>query len=164
MVFQEPVRPASWLTIIQAETASRRGLIQALGRLWRAALNLNQVTLPAIDIDASVAFYQGMGFTQIALSPHYARFECPEGEATFSVHLSAGTSGASGVVVYFECSDLDVRVADLQARGYVFSKSPADERWLWREARLQDPAGNMLCLFWAGQNRKNPPWRVPPAA
>ena len=127
-------------------------------------MNLNQVTLPAVDIDASVAFYRGMGFTLIVLSPHYARFECPEGDATFSVHLSDAPLASNGVVVYFECSDLDTRVVELQKRGFVFSKLPTDERWLWREARLQDPSGNTLCLFWAGQNRKNPPWRVPAAA
>lgn len=123
-------------------------------------MNLNQVTLPAESIDASVAFYTGMGFRLIVLSPHYARFECPEGDATFSVHLSVEPPVARGVVVYFECSDLDARVAELQARGYVFSKPPTDERWLWREARLQDPSGNILCLFRAGENRRNPPWRV----
>lgn len=128
---------------------------------WESGVNLNQVTLPAVDISASVAFYEGMGFTLIVRSPHYARFECPEGDATFSVHLSVEPSGASGAVVYFECSDLDVRVAELQARGYVFTKPPTDERWLWREARLQDPSGNTLCLFWAGQSRRNPPWRIP---
>lgn len=126
-------------------------------------MDLNQVTLPVVDTDAAVAFYQSMGFTLIVHSPHYARFECPVGEATFSVHLSDKPSASNGVVVYFECTDLDSRVAELQTRGFVFSKLPADERWLWREARLQDPSGNTLCLFWAGQNRKNPPWRVPAA-
>lgn len=28
---------------------------------------------------------------------------------------------------------------------------------LWREARLRDPAGNALCLFFAGPNRRDPP-------
>ena len=41
-----------------------------------------------------------------------------------------------------------------------FDRLPTDERWLWREARLKDPAGNVLCLFHAGENRKNPPWRI----
>ena len=127
-------------------------------------MNLNQVTLPAVDVDASVAFYKGIGFTLIVLSPHYARFECPEGDATFSVHRSDAPLSSNGVVVYFECSDLDARVVELQKRDFVFTKLPTDERWLWREARLQDPSGNTLCLFWAGQNRKNPPWRVPAAA
>ncbi|MGQ0800630.1 MAG: VOC family protein [Pseudomarimonas sp.] len=123
-------------------------------------MNLNQVTLPAADIAASVAFYQQFGFTLIVSSPHYARFECPEGDATFSVHLADALPKDSGVVVYFEFADLDGRVASLQALGVSFSKLPTDERWLWREARLRDPAGNVICLYWAGENRKNPPWRV----
>ena len=123
-------------------------------------MDLNQVTLPAVDVDAAVEFYQGMGFKLIVRSPHYARFECPEGDATFSVHLSSGPPASTGCVVYFECMDLDARVRELQAKGYSFSRLPTDEHWLWREARLEDPAGNALCLFRAGQNRKNPPWRV----
>ena len=127
-------------------------------------MNLNQVTLPASDVGASVAFYAGMGFTLIVSSPHYARFECPDGDATFSVHLAEAPGHDNGVVVYFECADLDRRVEALQARGFSFSRLPTDERWLWREARLKDPAGNEICLFWAGENRKNPPWRIPAAA
>ncbi len=97
-------------------------------------MNLNQVTLPVVDTDAAIAF---------------------------SVHLSDAPWASNGAVVYFECTDLEARVVELQKRGFVFSRLPTDERWLWREARLQDPSGNTLCLFWAGQNRKNPPWRVP---
>lgn len=123
-------------------------------------MNLNQVTLPATDIAQSASFYRGMGFTQIVSSPHYARFECPEGEATFSLHLTDDPIPDTGVVVYFECATLDDKVTQLQAQGFEFLKLPTDERWLWREARLKDPAGNMLCLFWAGENRKNPPWRI----
>ena len=126
-------------------------------------MNLNQVTLPAVDVDAAVSFYERMGFTLIVHLPHYARFECPEGDATFSVHLSDAPSVSNGVVVYFECTDLDARVVELEKHGF-FSKRPTDERWLWREARLQDPSGNTLCLFRAGQDRKHPPWRVPAAA
>ncbi|MDQ3205255.1 MAG: VOC family protein [Pseudomonadota bacterium] len=123
-------------------------------------MNLNQVTLPAHDVAASAAFYRAMGFTQIVDSPHYARFECPTGDATFSVHASDSAPVATGVVTYFECEDLDERVADLRGRGIAFDRMPADERWLWREARLRDPSGNVLCLYRAGDNRRNPPWRV----
>jgi hypothetical protein len=52
------------------------------------------------------------------------------------------------------------RVAELQERGIHFDEPPSDRRWLWREARLKDPAGNQLILYYAGVNRKNPPWRV----
>ncbi len=124
-------------------------------------MNLNQVTLPVADFDRSVEFYLGMGFTLIVHSPpRYARFECPEGDSTFSIHTVEHPASTAGLVVYFECSDLDRRVADLVAAGFAFAKLPTDERWLWREARLADPSGNAICLFWAGHNRKNPPWRV----
>ncbi|MBL8300584.1 MAG: VOC family protein [Rhodanobacteraceae bacterium] len=124
-------------------------------------MNLNQVTLPACNYEDSVAFYRRMGFTQIVHSPpRYARFECPDGDATFSIHLVDSAAVASGFVTYFECDDLDARVHDLKSRGFVFTKDVADERWLWREARLLDPSGNVICLFHAGENRKNPPWRI----
>ena len=124
------------------------------------AVNLNQVTLPSHDVSESVRFYERMGFAVIVRSPHYARFACPEGESTFSVHSSEGRGGGGGVVIYFECADLDAKVSSLRAAGFSFSQLPADQPWLWREARLSDPFGNEICLFWAGQNRKNPPWRV----
>ncbi len=124
-------------------------------------MNLNQVTLPATDVPRSAAFYRDMGFTLIVDAlPRYARFECPEGDATFSLdHVDQPVSGP-GVVIYFGCADLDARVASLQAKGFVFTQLPIDERWLWREARLMDPAGNEICLFRAGENRKHPPWRI----
>lgn len=122
-------------------------------------MELNQVTLPARDIAESAAFYRAMGVVQIVDSPHYARFECAGG-ATFSVHLADADPRGNGVVVYFECDDLDARVAALQAAGIAFEHGPRDERWLWREARLRDPAGNALCLYHAGANRRHPPWRI----
>jgi hypothetical protein len=69
-------------------------------------------------------------------------------------------SEGSQTVVYFECSSLDEQVAALQAKGIQFTQEPRDEKWLWREARLLDPAGNAICLYHAGENRLNPPWRV----
>ena len=124
-------------------------------------MNLNQVTLPATDVELSSAFYRNMGFTQIVRShPRYARFECPEGDATFSLHFVETPAVASGVVIYFECSNLDERVAQLLGNGFEFTQLPTNESWLWREARLKDPSGNEICLFWAGENRRHPPWRV----
>lgn len=82
-------------------------------------MNLNHVTLPATDLELSSAFYRKMGFTQIVRSyPRYARFECPEGDATFSLHYVETTAVATGVVIYFECSTLDERVAQLLGNGF----------------------------------------------
>ena len=124
-------------------------------------MNLNQVTLPSLDVDASIEFYVRMGLELIVnASPGYARFHCPDGGATLSVHAVAEKPQASGITVYFECADVDARYRELLSLGLVFDTPPADQRWLWREARLRDPSGNELCLFHAGVNRLNPPWRV----
>ena len=124
-------------------------------------MRLNQVTLPAVDMAESIAFYKRLGLIQIVDAPHYARFECPEGESTFSLHKVEGAVKPSEAVVYFETANLDAEVERLKLLGVVFDQDPQDEVWLWREARLKDPAGNPLCLFWAGEIRKNPPWRLP---
>jgi len=124
-------------------------------------VNLNQVTLPAVDIAASAAFFRKMGFTQIVETPEYGRFECPQGETTFSIHQASPAPTGNGAVIYFEIEDLDRKVGQLKQLGFSFLQEPKDEPWLWREARLNDPSGNIICLYWAGENRRNPPWRIP---
>jgi catechol 2,3-dioxygenase-like lactoylglutathione lyase family enzyme len=123
-------------------------------------MRLNQVTLAVSDLERSVAFYRRLGLTQIVADEGYARFECPDGNSTLSLER-AGTVAPSGVTVYFECDDLDTAVAGLEAAGVTFEQGPVDQPWLWREARLRDPDGHALCLFHAGENRLNPPWRLP---
>ena len=123
-------------------------------------MDLNQITLEASDFDASVTFYQKLGLKLIVLSEgRYARFELPSGSSTLSIHQSDQPT-VGGAVFYFEVDDLDRRYAALLEAGIKFDTEPADERWLWREVRFRDPAGNRLCLFHAGQNRRFPPWRV----
>ncbi|MFI2810740.1 MULTISPECIES: VOC family protein [Microbulbifer] len=126
-------------------------------------MNLNQVTLPASDMAVSCLFYRRLGFTQIVDTPHYARFECPHGGATFSLALAEGEF-CNGAVIYFELEDLDERVAVLRERGIEFTQLPQDMPWLWREAVLFDPAGNKVKLYRAGDNRRYPPWRVAPGS
>jgi catechol 2,3-dioxygenase-like lactoylglutathione lyase family enzyme len=126
-------------------------------------MNLNQITLPSTDLARAVEFYRCLGFTQIVSNlPSYARFECPDGSSTFSLHRVDRVAPDSGVIVYFECSDLDAKVHELKTRGVLFDSPPEDQRWLWREAYLRDPDGNVICLYYAGENRRNPPWRIPP--
>lgn len=133
-------------------------------RVRLESVNLNQVTVPALNVAASVDFYCRLGLELIVSSPHYARFQCPKGESSFSVHLASELPGPSQTVVYFEVEALDERVKELQRDGLVFTQEPRDESWLWREARINDPSGNVICLYWAGTNRLNPPWRIPPIA
>ncbi|HKD48314.1 MAG TPA: VOC family protein [Rhizomicrobium sp.] len=121
-------------------------------------MRLNQVTLPAGDLAASIAFYQSLGFRLIVRNDHYARLENPSDCSTLSLELRDHTG--DGAHVYFECDDLDAKVAGLKAKAVRFDSGPENKSWLWREAWLRDPAGNKLCLYLAGDNRRFPPWRL----
>lgn len=125
-------------------------------------MNLNQVTVYTNTPAASIEFYKKLGLRLIVDSaPRYARFECPDGEATFSLHETGEPdSNNSNIVLYFECENLDAKVAELKKLGLEFEQDPIDQPWLWREAYLRSPEGNRICLFRAGANRRNPPWRV----
>jgi len=123
-------------------------------------MDLNQVTLPATDVGRSADFYRSLGFTQIVANlPSYVRFEC-QGGSTFSLHHVDSVVADPGVVVYFECAELDKTYDELVSRGIKFDSAPRNQRWLWREAYLRDPDGNVLCLYQAGKNRRYPPWRL----
>lgn len=127
-------------------------------------MNLNQVTFPVSDMPIATKFYRQMGFTQIVDTPHYARFECPIGDSTFSLSLQNNSlenkEFNNNTVIYFEYEKLDEWVNELVSRGFQFEQMPKDQSYLWREAVLHDPSGNKIKLFWAGENRHNPPWRV----
>jgi catechol 2,3-dioxygenase-like lactoylglutathione lyase family enzyme len=124
-------------------------------------MNLNQVTVFTDKPLETVEFYQKLGLKIIVNSlPRYARLECPNGESTLSVHESKETSHNSNITLYFECEKLDEEFTRLMQLGLTFERVPIDQSWLWREAYLKDPNGNNICLFHAGENRKNPPWKV----
>jgi catechol 2,3-dioxygenase-like lactoylglutathione lyase family enzyme len=124
-------------------------------------MRLNQVTIPSINVKRSVEFYKRLGLIQIVESlPDYARFVCPDGDSTFSIHRVENVATGEKPVVYFECDDLDQMVLELEQRGVKLDSGPLDQGWLWREAYLQDPDSNVICLYFAGENRLNPPWRL----
>jgi catechol 2,3-dioxygenase-like lactoylglutathione lyase family enzyme len=123
-------------------------------------MNLNQITVPVLNVTKAIMFYQTLGLRLIVETPHYARFECIEGTSTFSLHQVEALPQGNGIWVYFELENLDASVAMLQAKGIIFEELPKDQPWLWREARLKDLDQNHLILYHAGENRKNPPWRV----
>lgn len=121
---------------------------------------LNQVTLPCTNYEASVAFYTTLGLRQIVDSPpRYARFETETG-STLSIHAAEVDACSGATVIYFEVEDVDDTVEALRGKGLVFDSEPRDESWLWREATLSDPAGNRICIFHGGENRRFPPWRI----
>jgi len=125
-------------------------------------MRLNQVTVAATDIAASIDFYETLGLNLIVRADHYARFELPDGGSTFSLHAAPAGPGAHAPRIYFECDALDATVAGLKGKGVVFDAAPVDQTWLWREAWLRDPSGNTICLYHAGENRTHPAWRLAP--
>ncbi len=124
-------------------------------------MRLNQVMRHCSNLERSLDFYRQLGLEMIVYTAnHYARLVCPDGQSTFSLHQVALTVADRHCIIYFECEELDATVARLQAQGLVFDSPPQDQAWLWREAHLSDPDGHPVCLYSAGENRLNPPWRI----
>ena len=125
------------------------------------------MTLGALDMAASVAFYQNLGLTLIVDSaPRYCRLELPQtsfGEpATLSLHAvgSDWQACTDWPLIYFEVDDLDAYLKDIQAAPLA---PPETKAYLWREADISDPAGNTIRLYQAKDNRRFPPWRTKPS-
>jgi len=125
-----------------------------------AGPRLNQVTVTGTDYARSVEFYKKLGLKQIVDNPpDYARFEAAGG-GTFSVQIDPEEKIVATTAVYFECDDLDERVEQLARNGIIFEHGPRNQPWMWREARLRDPDGNIIFLYKAGEARRFPPWRI----
>lgn len=128
-------------------------------------LRLNQVTLGAKDMAASVLFYQKLGLTLIVDSaPRYVRFEFPAppdgGEpATLSLHSvdASWSPPADYPLIYFEVDDVAAFLKDAKLSPLA---PPEMKSYLWEEADIFDPSGNRIRIYTAGQNRRFPPWRV----
>src|SRR3954451_19181815 len=125
-----------------------------------AGPRLNQVTVTGTNYERSVDFYRRLGLKQIVDNPpDYARFETAGG-ATFSVQIDPEEKIIATTAVYLECDDLDERVEQLARSGIPFEHGPRNQPWMWREARLRDPDGNIIFLYKAGEARRFPPWRM----
>lgn len=126
-------------------------------------MRLNQVTAPAHDLARSIAFYEMLGLKLIVRSDHYARFELPRGEATFSLHVVEGDIPRHNTPhIYFEVHDVEIKMRALKLAGVEIDQDTKHQSWLWTEAWIRDPAGNALCIYNAGDNRRYPPWRLDP--
>jgi catechol 2,3-dioxygenase-like lactoylglutathione lyase family enzyme len=125
-------------------------------------MDLNQITVPCTSLSRSIEFYQSLGLQLIVhSSPDYARFICSAGNSTFSLHRTdTPNAGINSAWIYFEVSDVDKAIAELEAKGVVIEEKPEDKSWLWREARVRDPDGHIIIVYRAGEMRKDPPWRL----
>jgi catechol 2,3-dioxygenase-like lactoylglutathione lyase family enzyme len=122
-------------------------------------MQLNQVTVAVTDIQKAIVFYGLLELKLIVQADHYARFAVPGNSSTFSIHLT-DKMAPSATVVYFETEEVDGFVFKLKSKGLTFYADPVLQSWLWYEAYLCDPDGNKICIYHAGENRLNPPWRL----
>jgi hydroxymethylpyrimidine/phosphomethylpyrimidine kinase len=123
-------------------------------------LRLNQVTVTGTNYERSVDFYRRLGLKQIVDNPpDYARFET-SGGVTFSIQIDPEEKIIATTAIYLECDDLDERVEQLARAGMPFEHGPRNQPWMWREARIRDPDGNIIFLYKAGEARRFPPWRI----
>jgi catechol 2,3-dioxygenase-like lactoylglutathione lyase family enzyme len=124
-------------------------------------MNLNQITIPVLDVQKSIAFYEMLGLTLIVKAlPQYARFECPIGNSTFSLHQVERLPTGEGAWIYFEVEDVDGYIKTIIQQGIKVDELPNDKSWLWRESRLKDLDNNQIIIYHAGKNRIHPPWRI----
>ena len=104
--------------------------------------------ITAVDLPATRAFYEGLGFAQTYQFP-------PEGEAGFvtmergSSSIGIGAGGESsqdrfGYWVYVD--DVDEALEALRAAGAPVVAAPEDQPWGERVAQTRDPAGNLVYL------------------
>ena len=65
-------------------------------------MNLNEFTISVSDVVKSISFYSDLGLIlNVKSLPQYARFKWPEGNSTFSLHLTGGDKFSS-TWIYFE--------------------------------------------------------------
>jgi catechol 2,3-dioxygenase-like lactoylglutathione lyase family enzyme len=126
-------------------------------------VRLNHITIAVSELERSVSFYERLGLEVIVHAPpRYARLYVSASDSTLSLEVMPDVKAGSPTFhLYFECENVDQTHLNLSGLGVVFTQPPTDMSYMWREAKLLDPDGYDVRLFSAGENRINPPWRLP---
>ncbi|AUC80178.1 glyoxalase/bleomycin resistance/extradiol dioxygenase family protein [Nonlabens sp. MB-3u-79] len=110
--------------------------------------------LTVLDIPKAIVFYELLGLELIVHTHEaYARLELPDGDTTLSLSLVEELPKGTGIKVFFECDDLDLKLAYLKTKEVSFKKDPIDQSWLWVAAHLVDLNRNHLIVYPAVKNR-----------
>ena len=123
-----------------------------------AKLEFNHAMIYTADYAKAVAFYRdALGFRMIEEYPGgYGRMQSPGGgRTTIALHPEeqGRPAGRGGIRLYFEIETLDAFCDALVAKGVTVKQPPQDMPWGWRHAYLDDPDGNEISLYWAGEKR-----------
>ena len=80
-------------------------------------MNLNQVTISSLDVNKSTEFHKTLGLKLIVDAlPRYVRFECPDGDSTFSIHSVDALPDGNKITLYFEVDNLSETVSELKQK------------------------------------------------
>ena len=145
------------------------GLGEGSGPIGQAAVRLdvgagprlNQVTVTGTNYERSVEFYGRLGLKQIVDSPervmHVSRPQAASPSQSRSIRKrrsSRRLQSISNVTISTNAWSSSPEAASPS------STAPRNQPWMWREARLRDPDGNIIFFYKAGENRRFPPWRM----
>ncbi len=121
-------------------------------------LVFNHAMIYTSSLVKSLWFYRdSLGFEVLEqIGEEYARLKSPGGDSTIALHRNpAEKANASekGIRLYFEVDNLEVFCEALERKGVKFVQKPQRMQWGWDHAYLNDPDGNELSLYSAGDLR-----------
>jgi len=107
---------------------------------------ISAVTLVTADMDASVAFYEALGFDRIYGGPTAPFSSYRAGSGFVNLQLDTGhrSSGEVWGRVIFWVDDVDAMHDRVVAAGFAPETEPADAAWGERYFHVRDPDGHEL--------------------
>jgi predicted enzyme related to lactoylglutathione lyase len=109
---------------------------------------LSYIQIPALDAEASAAFYAACFGWEIRGTPAHRSFSDASGELIGAWITDREISSAPGILPYIAVGNVDSALARITAQGGAVVLEPYAEGDL-RVATFRDPAGNVLGI-WQG--------------
>lgn len=111
----------------------------------QASLNLRQILLPTADLDASIAFYEGLLGLPLKFRDGDRYAALAAGEATVALLGPDDRDPAAGVAPALRAAAVDPLAARLREAGWAVA-GPSDGGHE-RRLELRDPSGNPLVVY-----------------
>ncbi|MBL8574161.1 MAG: VOC family protein [Hyphomicrobiaceae bacterium] len=107
-------------------------------------------TLPALDLDESLDFYQALGFAVASTYPAQGYAILKAGALELHLWLTDDPDIPENTSIYWRVDDVDAVHAELKQKELAPPKGPQATAWGTREINVIDPAG---CLIRIGAPR-----------